>query len=108
MPSRLDGPKLASRRWLYAKSRCGGREHVMRPPRPPEQNLRVLSGFSLPSTESPYPRPLDGSVTVAVLDLTENDDPIRVVETDDGFGVKVEWCIWGPLAADVAGCWTVR
>jgi hypothetical protein len=80
----------------------------MRPPRPPEQNLRVLSGFSLPSTDSPYPRPLDGSVTVAVLDLTENDDPIRVVHTDDGFGVEVKWCLWGPLAADVSGCWTVR
>lgn len=80
----------------------------MRPPCPPEQNLRVLSGFSLPSTDSPYPRPLDGSVTVAVVDLTENDDPIRVVHTDDGFGVEVEWCICGPLAADVGGCWTVR
>jgi hypothetical protein len=85
-----------------------GREQVMSPPCPPEQNLRILSGFSLPSTDSPYPRPLDGSVTVTVLDLTENDDPIRVVDTDDGFGVEVEWCICGPLAADVDGCWTVR
>jgi hypothetical protein len=80
----------------------------MRPPCPPEQNLRVLSGFSLPSTDSPYPRPLDGSVTAAVVDLTENNDLIRVVHTDDHFGVEVEWCICGPLAAEVQGCWTVR
>jgi hypothetical protein len=91
----------------YTPPPCGGEEQKMRPPCPQEQDLRVLSGFSMSTTDTPAPRFLDGSVTVAVLDPTENDDRIRIVETSDPFVVEVDWCICGRLASALSGCWTV-
>jgi hypothetical protein len=94
------GPKMATRH-------CAEEEKMAAPPCPQPQDFSVLSGFITPGSDFPPPHPLDASITVAVLDPTENDEPIRIAETTDPFAVQVEWCICGPLAAGLCGCWNV-
>jgi hypothetical protein len=43
-----------------------------------------------------------------VLDPTENNERIRIVETADPWAVEVDWCICGPFAAALCGCWCVQ
>jgi hypothetical protein len=71
-------------------------------------DISVISGFITPGSDRPPPRALDASITVDVLDPTENNEPFRIVETDTPFDVTVTWCICGPFAAMQAGCWYVK
>jgi len=74
---------------------------------PQEQQFSVLSGFITPESDLPAPHGLDASITMAVLDPTENDELIRIAESTDPFAVEVEWCICGPIVPGLAGCWSV-
>src|SRR5215471_21763615 len=86
---------------------AGEKEKKMKPPCPGPLDLSVISGFMTPTSDLPPPHGLDASVTVAILDPTEADEPVRIVETSDPFVVQVEWCICGPYADLVIGCWNV-
>jgi hypothetical protein len=77
-------------------------------PCPPLDNFSVLSGFITPGSDTSPPHALDASLTVDVLDPTERRERIRVVATDDPFVVEVDWCICGPLASMLSGCWYVQ
>jgi hypothetical protein len=82
------------------------------PPCPQPQDFSVLSGFITPGSDFPPPHPLDASITADVFDPTEivggAPERIRIVETTDPWVVKVEWCICGPFAAALCGCWCVQ
>jgi hypothetical protein len=78
------------------------------PPCPPADNFPVITGFVTPGSDFPPPHPLDASITVDVTDPTENNERIRVVETDTPFDVRVDWCICGALAASIGGCWQLN
>src|SRR5262249_28000784 len=58
-------------------------------------------------SDLPRPHGLDASITIAVVDPTENFEPIRIVETTDPFAVDVEWCICGPIVPGLGGCWNI-
>jgi hypothetical protein len=45
---------------------------------------------------------------VDVTDPTENNERIRVVETDTAWDLNVKWCICGPYADLLCGCWCVQ
>ncbi len=77
------------------------------PPCPQAQDFSVVSGFITPESDLRPPHGLDASITLAVLDPTENFEPIRIVETTDPFAVDVEWCICGPIVPGLAGCWNI-
>jgi hypothetical protein len=81
---------------------------VAPPPCPQSQNFSILSGFITPGSDFPTPHPLDGSITIAVLDPTENNEPIRIVETGAPWNLEVDWCICGPFAPSLCGCWCVQ
>jgi len=83
-------------------------EKMQPPPCPQEQDFTVLSGFITPGSDFPPPHPLDASITADVLDPTENNERVRIVETADRWAVEVDWCICGPLAAAICGCWCVQ
>ncbi len=79
------------------------------PPKCPQpQDFSLITGFITPGSDLPPPHGLDASITMAVLDPEENDELIRVVETSARFSVLVQWCICGPLAAAICGCWEVK
>jgi hypothetical protein len=82
------------------------------PPCPQEQDFNVLSGFITPGSDFPPPHPLDASITADVLDPTEivggTPERVRIVETADRWAVEVDWCICGPFAAALCGCWCVQ
>lgn len=78
------------------------------PPCPRAQDFSVVTGFITPESDLPTPHGLDASITMAVLDATENFEPIRIVETTDAFAVDVEWCICGPIVPGLGGCWEIR
>jgi len=82
------------------------------PPCPQEQDFNVLSGFITPGSDFPPPHPLDASITADVLDPTEivggKPERVRIVETTDAWAVEVDWCICGPFAAALCGCWCVQ
>jgi hypothetical protein len=82
------------------------------PPCPQEQDFNVLSGFITPGSDFPPPHPLDASITADVLDPTEivggKPERVRIVETADRWAVEVDWCICGPFAAALCGCWCVQ
>ena len=77
------------------------------PPCPQEQDFNVLTGFITPESDLPPPHGLDASVTMSVVDPSENDELIRIAESTDPFAVVVEWCICGPIVPALAGCWNV-
>lgn len=78
-------------------------------PCPQPDNFNVISGFMTPDANSPGGQDLmAGSITVAILDPTENAQPIRVVATNDPFTIEVDWCVCGPLASTLGGCWYVQ
>ena len=77
------------------------------PPCPQEQDFSVLSGFITPGSDT-TPHALDASISVDVLDPTENNERVRIVETDDPWDLEVDWCICGRFADLVGGCWYVR
>ena len=81
----------------------------MKPPCPQPQHFEIVTGFITPGSDFPPPHPLDASINVDVFDAQpgENNERIRIVETADPFNVVVDWCICGPLAASICGCWTL-
>ena len=74
---------------------------------PQDQNFSILTGFLTPGSDT-TPHGLDGSISVAVLDPTEGDEPVRAVETTDPWKLEVDWCICGRFADMVCGCWCVQ
>jgi hypothetical protein len=86
------------------------------PPCPQPQNFEVITGFITPGSDFPPPHPLDASIAIDVRDPTEivNAGPppigerVRIVETTDPWDLEVDWCICGPFAAGMCGCWCVQ
>ena len=76
------------------------------PPCPQPQDNSVLSGFITPANDTAAPNSFAGSITVSVIDTSENE-VVRILESADPFQVLVEWCICGELIQPVAGCWNV-
>ena len=77
------------------------------PPCPQPQDFSVLSGFITPGSDT-TPHALDASITAAVLDPTEHDEPVRIVETNDPWKLEVDWCVCGRFTDLVCGCWCVQ
>lgn len=77
------------------------------PPCPQPQDFSVLSGFITPGSDT-TPHALDASIAVSVLDPTENNEPVRIVEEEDPWDLEVDWCICGRFADMVCGCWNVE
>ena len=77
------------------------------PPCPQDQNFSVVTGFLTPGSDT-GPGALDGSISVAVLDPTEGNEPVRAVEITDPWNLEVDWCICGRFADIVGGCWCVQ
>jgi hypothetical protein len=78
-----------------------------RPPCPQPQTFSVLTGFLTPGSDT-GPGALDGSISLDVLDPTENNERVRAVEISDAWRLKVNWCICGRFADLVGGCWCVQ
>ena len=77
------------------------------PPCPQPQDFSVLSGFITPGSDT-TPHALDASIAVSVLDPTENNEPVRIVEEEDRWDLEVDWCICGRFADVICGCWNVE
>lgn len=76
---------------------------------PQPHDVSVISGFMTPGASRPGGQDLlAGSITVDIRDPTEAGESIRVVATDDFFSVEVAWCVCGPLASSMGGCWYVK
>jgi hypothetical protein len=82
-------------------------EEMAKPECPQPQANPVITGYITPGSDSPAPIVLGAGIDVEVVDPTENDERIRVIETDDPFSVLVDWCICGPAASMICGCWIV-
>jgi hypothetical protein len=78
------------------------------PPCPQRERFPLIRGFITPASDLPPPHGLDGSIFVDVTDPTENNERIRVVETDTRWDLTVKWCICGPYADLLCGCWCVQ
>ena len=78
------------------------------PPCPQRERFPLVTGFITPASDLPQPGGLDGSIFVDVTDPTENNERIRVVETDTAWDLTVKWCICGPYADLLCGCWCVQ
>lgn len=77
------------------------------PPCPQKQNFSVVTGFLTPGSDT-CEGALDGSISLAVLDPTENNERVRAVEVTDEWSLEVDWCICGRFADLVGGCWCVQ
>jgi len=78
-----------------------------RPRCPQAQNFSVVTGFLTPGSDT-GPGVLDGSISLDVLDPTENNERVRAVEVSDPWRLEVDWCICGRVADLVGGCWCVQ
>ena len=78
------------------------------PPCPQVERFPLIRGFITPASDLPPPHGLDASIFVDVTDPTENNERIRVVETDTDWDLTVKWCICGPFAELLCGCWCVQ
>jgi hypothetical protein len=78
------------------------------PPCPQGERFPLITGFITPASDLPQPGGLDGSIFVDVTDPSENNERIRVVETDTPWDLTVKWCICGPFADWLCGCWCVQ
>jgi len=77
------------------------------PPCPERERFPLIKGFITPASDLPPPPGLSGSIYVDVTDPTENER-IRVVETDTPWNLNVKWCVCGPFADVMYGCWCVQ
>jgi hypothetical protein len=77
------------------------------PPCPQDPNFGILTGFITPGSDT-TPASLSGSITVDVLDPGEGNERIRIVETNDPWNLEVDWCLCGPFADLICGCWCVQ
>jgi hypothetical protein len=78
-----------------------------RPRCPQSQNFSIVTGFLTPGSDT-GPGALDGSISLDVLDPTENNERVRAVEVSDPWRLEVDWCICGRFADLVGGCWCVQ
>jgi hypothetical protein len=78
------------------------------PPCPQRDRFPLITGFITPASDLPSPHGLDGSIFVDVTDPSENNERIRVVETDTRWDLTVKWCVCGPFASWLCGCWCVQ
>jgi hypothetical protein len=78
-----------------------------RPRCPQPQNFSIVTGFLTPGSDT-GPGALDGSISVDVLDPTENNERVRAIEVSDPWRLEVDWCICGRFADLVGGCWCVQ
>lgn len=78
------------------------------PPCPQKERFPLIKGFITPASDLPPPHGLDASIFVDVTDPSENNERIRVVETDTDWDLHVKWCICGPYADLICGCWCVQ
>jgi hypothetical protein len=76
-------------------------------PCPQPQSFPVITGFLTPGSDT-GPGALDGTISVAVLDPTENNEQVRAVEVTDPWALEVDWCICGRFADLIGGCWCVQ
>ncbi len=77
------------------------------PPCPQPQTFPVIAGFLTPGSDT-GPGALDASISVDVLDPTENDERVRAIEVTDPWRLEVDWCICGRFADLICGCWCVQ
>jgi len=77
------------------------------PPCPQPQSFPVITGFLTPGSDT-GPGALDASISVDVLDPTENNERVRAVEVTDPWRLEVDWCICGRFADLICGCWCVQ
>src|SRR5215469_13395492 len=75
---------------------------------PQKERFPLITGFITPASDLPPPHGLDASITLDVTDPTENNERIRVVETDTPWDLTVKWCICGPYTDIMCGCWCVQ
>jgi hypothetical protein len=75
---------------------------------PQPESFPLITGFVTPSSDLPPPPGLSGSISLDVTDPSENNERIRVVETDTAWELTVKWCICGPFAEYLTGCWCVQ
>jgi hypothetical protein len=78
------------------------------PPCPQKERFPLVTGFITPASDLPPPHGLDASIFVDVTDPSENNERIRVVETDTPWDLTIKWCICGPYADLICGCWCVQ
>jgi hypothetical protein len=78
------------------------------PPCPQRERFPLITGFITPASDLPPPHGLDASIFLDVTDPAENHERIRVVETDTPWDLTVKWCICGPYADLICGCWCVQ
>jgi len=78
------------------------------PPCPQREHFPLITGFITPASNLPCSGGLDGSISLDVTDPSENNERIRVVETDTAWDLNVKWCVCGPFASWLRGCWCVQ
>jgi hypothetical protein len=102
-------PDDRNREQIRLRSRHLTEENKMaeRPRCPQAQNFSVVTGFLTPGSDT-GPGALDGSISLDVLDPTENNERVRAVEVSDPWRLEVDWCICGRFADLVGGCWCVQ
>jgi hypothetical protein len=76
-------------------------------PCPQPQSFPAITGFLTPGSDT-GPGALDASISLDVLDPTENNEPVRAVEVTDPWDLEVDWCICGRFADLIGGCWCVQ
>jgi hypothetical protein len=78
------------------------------PPCPERERFPLIKGFITPASDLPPPPGLSGSIYADVTDPTENNERIRIVETDTAWDLNVKWCVCGPFTDLMYGCWCVQ
>jgi hypothetical protein len=81
--------------------------HGQYPECPSRDHLPLIREFITPGADFPSPHALDASISLDVFDPAENYERVRVVEIDEPFLIEVNWCVCGPFAALIAGCWEI-
>jgi hypothetical protein len=76
-------------------------------PCPQPQSFPIIAGFLTPGSDT-GPGALDASISLDVLDPTENNEAVRAVEVTDPWDLEVDWCICGRFADLIGGCWCVQ
>jgi hypothetical protein len=75
---------------------------------PQRQDFSVIAGFITPGSDLPPPHGLNAGISVDVTDPTENHERVRVIEKDSPWDLQVKWCVCGPFADMLGGCWCVQ
>jgi hypothetical protein len=107
-----DNRTTGSREQIKFRSRHLTEEEKMTtipwPPCPEHERFPLIKGFITPASDLPPPPGLSGSIYADVTDPTENNERIRVVETDTPWDLNVKWCVCGPYTDVMYGPWCVQ